>query len=272
MTLKVLADMTIGQWAELGISGVVLVAIGVALWLIVKTFRLHSAEIEQRNEDVSKREEALQKRTEEQFQQMLDSIRKEVQKSGAHIYTIEEDRKNDQFQSFLSKEIQEIHTKTMSSRTFFCMYHNGTHSLNNVNFYKFSLIDEAWDRNLASLHDKMQNYPATVYKGLSQLLKENRSGVIVKDINVLYDDVALYQFFSERNVTSFVAQGVYKGDESNILLGFLINEYITTPSGWTDEDWKKVRIEVTRSADKIDGILQVSSADEEFRKSKEEEK
>ena len=60
MTLKVLADMTIGQWAELGISGVVLVAIGVALWLIVKTFRLHSAEIEQRNEDVSKREEALQ--------------------------------------------------------------------------------------------------------------------------------------------------------------------------------------------------------------------
>ena len=36
MTLKVLADMTVGQWAELGISGVVLVAIGVALWLIVK--------------------------------------------------------------------------------------------------------------------------------------------------------------------------------------------------------------------------------------------
>ena len=64
----------------------------------------------------------------------------------------------------------------------------------------------------------------------------------MKDINVLYDDVALYQFFSERNVTSFVAQGVYKGDESNILLGFLINEYISTPSGCTDEDWKKVRI------------------------------
>ena len=272
MTLKVLADMTIGQWAELGISGVVLVAIGVALWLIVKTFRLHSAEIEQRNEDVSKREEALQKRTQEQFQQMLDSIRKEVKKSGAHVYTIEEDRKNDQFQSFLSKEIQEIHTKTMSSRTFFCMYHNGTHSLNNVNFYKFSLIDEAWDRNLASLHDKMQNYPATVYKGLSQLLKENRSGVVVKNINILYDDVALYQFFSERDVSCFVAQGVYKSDESNILLGFLINEYITPPSGWTDEDWKKVRIEVSRSADKIDGVLQVSSADEEFRKSKEEGK
>lgn len=270
MTLKVLADMTVGQWVELGISGVVLVAIGVALWLIIKSFRQHSKEIDQRNEDVSRREEALQKRTEDQFKQMLASIQAEMQRPGAHVYTIEEDCKNDQFQSFLSKEIQEIHTKTMSSRTFFCMYHNGTHSLNNVSFYKFSLIDEAWDRNLASLHDKMQNYPATVYRGLSLLLKNNRKGVIIKDINELIDDVALYQFFSERDVKSFVAQGVYKNDESNILLGFLINEYITTPTEWTDEDWKKVRIEVSRSADKIDGILQVSSADEEFRKLKEE--
>lgn len=40
--LSVLSEMTVGHWVELGISGVVLVAIGVALWIASKQFQIHN--------------------------------------------------------------------------------------------------------------------------------------------------------------------------------------------------------------------------------------
>ena len=68
----ILADLSIGQWVELGISGVVLVAIGVALWIASKQFQTHNDEITKRNEDISKREETMMKESLEASKQIHD--------------------------------------------------------------------------------------------------------------------------------------------------------------------------------------------------------
>ena len=67
---SILSDMTIGHWVELGISGVVLVAIGVALWIASKQFQAHNDEITKRNEDISKREETMMKESLEASRQI----------------------------------------------------------------------------------------------------------------------------------------------------------------------------------------------------------
>ena len=75
--VNMLADMSIGHWVELGISGVVLVAIGVALWIASKQFQAHNEEITKRNEDISKREEAVMQKSVDASKQIHDMFMKE---------------------------------------------------------------------------------------------------------------------------------------------------------------------------------------------------
>lgn len=145
-TLVVLEDLTIGQWVELGISGVVLVAIGVGLYLIYIMFKSQNKEIDKRNEDISKREANLaesSKNERKMLQDLLLQIQNNISQTEKRPTTEQAAQAAFEFQNFLAKELRFIHEQTHSARTFFCMYHNGTHSLNNINFYKFSLIDEA---------------------------------------------------------------------------------------------------------------------------------
>lgn len=146
LLISTLADMSISQWVELGISGVVLVAIGVAMYLMYLMFKQHNKELDQRNEELNKREQSLAEQAEQNrdsFQHLIDSLTDVAQHPAIRKYTPEDDKRNVEFQDFLSTEVKTIHDKTYSSRAFFCMYHNGAHSLNNISFFKFSLIAEA---------------------------------------------------------------------------------------------------------------------------------
>lgn len=260
------------KWVELGISGVVLVAIGVGLYLTMMYFKAHNKEIDQRNEDISKREEALAKEAQEtrQFlQQMLTNMQDVMKKNQAHVYDEKEEKESSNFQIFLTKELKFIQDQIGASRTFFCMYHNGAHSLNNINFYKFSVIDEIWNPDLNPIHREVQNYPAPVYRYFKNLLLENKKGLLIKNIEEVKEDTATYMFFDSRGAKSVLAQGVY--DEStNILLGFLIAEFNDWHENWTDTDWKNKKITVSRGADKISGVMIASSADDEIRREKTE--
>lgn len=146
LLISTLAEMNVSQWVELGISGVVLVAIGVAMYLMYLMFKQHNKELDQRNEELNKREQSLAEQAEQNrdsFQHLIDRLTDIAQHPVIKKYTPEDDKRNVEFQEFLSTEVKTIHNKTCSSRVLFCMYHNGAHSLNNISFFKFSLIAEA---------------------------------------------------------------------------------------------------------------------------------
>ena len=165
--ISAMSDMAIGHWVELGISGVVLVAIGVALWIMSRQFQFHNEEITKRNEDISKREENLLKESTEAMNTVHDMFMKEQEATKKWMesqqktmegwingqtkaindvastinnsalpkkYTPEQNRQNIEARKYLSRAVEHVHQATKSSRTMLCMFHNGTHSLNNVSF------------------------------------------------------------------------------------------------------------------------------------------
>lgn len=299
---NILSDMTIGHWVELGISGVVLVAIGVALWIGTKQFQTYNEEIKKRNEDISKREaaetsrtleaskqihelftseqenskkwmEAQQKAMTKWMQSQTDAVNKMIDTlNSASLpkkYTAEDERQNVEFRKFLSKTLDEVRDKTGSSRTIFCMFHNGSHSLNNVNFYKFSLIGESWDINLASVYGRIKDCQVPVYSKFLDMMSSNKKGLIIKDVEELKNDVATYQFFKDRGAKCAVVQAVYN-DNDGTMLGFIINEFMSAHPEWKDKDWHAQKVPVTRAADKISGVFAASSVDEEIRREKKE--
>lgn len=300
--LNILSDMTVGHWVELGISGVVLVAIGVALWIGTKQFQAHNEEINKRNEDISKREETIMQETTVASKQIHDLFASEQEAAKRWMqsqqetmsqwmktqtesinrmmdimnntalpkkYTREDEKKNVEFRKFLSQTLDAVRKKTGSSRTIFCMFHNGSHSLNNVNFYKFSLIGESWDINLASVNGRIKDCQVAIYSKFLDMMSSNKKGLIIKDIESLKDDVATYQFFKDRNAKCAVVQAVY--DESDgMMLGFIINEFMDLHPEWTDKDWHAQKTPVTRAADRISGVFGASSVDEEIREEKRE--
>ena len=295
--LSILSDMSIGHWVELGISGVVLVAIGVALWVASKQFQAHNEEITKRNEDISKREETVMKESAEASKQIHEMFvneqnsTKEWMKSQQDMmnqwmqtqtesinqmmsvlkegvapkkYTAEDEKKNVEFRKFLSQTLESVRKKTDSSRTFFCMFHNGSHSLNNVNFYKFSLIGESWDINLASVGGRIKDYQVTIYASLLDMVGSNKKGLIIKNVEDLRDDVPSYQFFKSRGAKCAIVQAVYDADDK-MMLGFVVSEYMDLHPDWDDKEWHVKKVPVTRAADSISGVFKASSVDEEIR-------
>ena len=143
--LRVLSDMTIGHWVELGISGVVLVAIGVALLITSKQFQVHNDEITKRNEDISKREETMMKESLEASKQIHDMFASEQESTKQWMktqqdvmtqwmqsqtnsinkmlgilnnttlprkYTPEDEKKNVEFRKFLSQTLDSVRKNT----------------------------------------------------------------------------------------------------------------------------------------------------------------
>ena len=298
----ILADLSIGQWVELGISGVVLVAIGVALWIASKQFHAHNNEITKRNEDISKREEAIMKKTLEASQQIHDLFVSEQEAAKEWIktqqdvmmqwaqnqtksinkmlgilnntalpkkYTLDDEKKNVEFRKFLSQTLDSVRKKTGSSRALFCMFHNGTHSLNNVNFYKFSLVGESWDINLAPVNGRIKDYQVTVYSNFLDMMTLNKKGFIIKDVEELKDNVATYQFFKNRGAKCAIVQAVYD-ENDGMMLGFIVNEFMDLHPEWDEKQWHAQKTPVTRAADRISGVFGVSSVDEEIRQEKKE--
>lgn len=300
--LNMLSDMTVGHWVELGISGVVLVAIGVALWIGTKQFQTYNEEIKKRNEDISKREEAETTRTLEASKQIHELFTTEQENSKKWMetqqkamakwmqsqteavnkmidtlnnsslprkYTPDDEKRNVEFRKFLSKTLDSVRSKTGSSRTLFCMFHNGSHSLNNVNFYKFSLIGESWDINLASVNGRIKDCQVAIYSKFLDMMSSNKKGLVIKNVENLKDDVATYQFFKDRGAKCAIVQAVYS-ENDGMMLGFIINEFMDDHSEWDDKEWHAQKVPVTRAADKISGVFGASSVDEEIRQEKKE--
>ena len=295
--VNMLTDMSIGHWVELGISGVVLVAIGVALWIASKQFQAHNEEITKRNEDISKREEAVMQKSVDASKQIHDMFMKEqegnkrwmesqqsmmekwmeTQSSAINKmltvlnesslpkkYSPEEEKKNVEFRKFIKETLDSVMKKTCSQRAFFCMFHNGSHSLNNINFYKFSLMGESWDDNLASVGGRLKDYQVAIYSSLLDRMDASRKGLIIKNVEELRDDPASYQFFKDRGAKSAIMQAVYdKNDE--VMLGFLVSEYMDLHPEWGDKEWHARKVPVTRAADSISGVFKASAVDEEMR-------
>ena len=299
---SVLSDMTIGHWVELGISGVVLVAIGVALWIAAKQFQTHNDEITKRNEDISKREETMMKESLEASRQIHEMFAceqesiKQWMKTQQDVmvqwmqnqtnsinkmlgilnntalprkYTPEDEKKNVEFRKFLSQTLDSVRKKTGSSRALFCMFHNGSHSLNNVNFYKFSLIGESWDINLASVNGRIKDCQVAIYSNFLDMMTSNKKGLVIKDVEELKDDVATYQFFKSRGAKCAIVQAVYD-ENDGMMLGFLVNEFMDLHPEWDEEQWHAQKTPVTRAADRISGVFGASSIDEEIRQEKKE--
>lgn len=298
--ISAMSDMTIGHWVELGISGVVLVAIGVALWIMSRQFQFHNEEITKRNEDISKREENLLKESTEAMNTVHDMFMKEQEATKKWMesqqktmegwikgqtkainevastinnsalpkkYTPEQNQQNIEARKYLSRAVEHVHQATKSSRTMLCMFHNGTHSLNNVSFYKFSLIGESWDINLAPVGDRIKDCQVVVYAGLIDMLENNKKGLVVKNVDDLKGDVATYQFFVSRGTKCVMAQAIYN-DEDTMMVGFLLNEYMDLHPEWDEKTWHSNKIIVTRAADRLSAVFGASSVDEEIREEK----
>ena len=184
-------------------------------------------------------------------------------------YTLDDEKKNVEFRKFLSQTLDSVRKKTGSSRALFCMFHNGTHSLNNVNFYKFSLVGESWDINLAPVNGRIKDYQVTVYSNFLDMMTLNKKGFIIKDVEELKDNVATYQFFKNRGAKCAIVQAVYD-ENDGMMLGFIVNEFMDLHPEWDEKQWHAQKTPVTRAADRISVVFGVSSVDEEIRQEKKE--
>nr|DAG33938.1 MAG TPA: hypothetical protein [Bacteriophage sp.] len=296
MTRIILEGFGISEWVNLGAGGILLVLVGVLILIFWNMYKHQNKEVESREEEIRKREEAQRQSNKEEKQELYNVVKEgsdtmtaaarkieEVAIKLAQLveaqgkvhtgpYTKQEEEEHERFNKEVYNTLTKIREKTSVSRALLFVYHNGSHSLNCAyNFIKFSLIGESYGKAYKSSYQDLQGRSSYIMGDWVSLLKEHRKGVIIKDIEELRDkDEFLYQFFNHRQVTGFIAQGVYDINDE-MLLGFVIAEYVTATPSFSEEEWKENKTAVTRAADKFSAYMSISNEDERIRNSKANE-
>lgn len=296
MMYVILSEFGVNEWVNLGAGGILLVLVGVLILIFWNMYKHQNKDMESREQELRDREEAQRQSNKEEKQELYSVVREgsdtmtaaarkieevaiklaqlvEAQ-SKAHSgpYTKQEEEEHERFNKEVYNTLTKVREKTSVSRALLFVYHNGSHSLNcTYNFIKFSLIGESYGNAYKSSYQDLQGRSSYIMGDWASLLKEHRKGLIVKDIEELKDkDEFLYQFFDHRQVKGFIAQGVYdKNDE--MLLGFIISEYVAVTPNFSEEEWKENKTSVTRAADKFSAYMSISNEDERIRNSKENE-
>ena len=259
-----LADM-ISDWASIGVSGLVAIAVIAMIIVLLRINKRNNDSLEQREKADAARLEEEEKRLTSVINMVRDVIKEQ---SEPKKHTGVEELSAQQAGTYIYSTLRKIRQETQSTRVLFCMFHNGSYSLNGkMGFRKFSLINEACAEDIAPTYDRIQNLPAQMFSVGIEYLYKNRKGIVVEDIEKIKPiDSVSYFWFKDRNVKSFIVQGVFD-DEEDILLGFIVSEYMFTPeSGY---DWKVAKVKVTRGTDKIGAVLQASEEDKALRRSYE---
>ena len=259
-------------------------------------YKHQNKDVESREEELRKREEAQRQSNKEEKQELYNVVKegsdtmiaaaRKIEEVAAKLaqlveaqgkvhtgpYTKQEEEEHERFNKEVHNTLTKIREKTNVSRVLLFVYHNGSHSLNCAyNFIKFSLIGESYGKAYKSSYQDLQGRSSYIMGDWVSLLKEHRKGVVIKDIEELKDkDEFLYQFFSHRQVAGFIAQGIYDTNDE-MLLGFVIAEYVAVTPAFLEEEWKENKTAVTRAADKLSACMSISNEDERIRNSKENE-
>lgn len=160
----------------------------------------------------------------------------------------------------LKHTIKELVHVVNADRIAVYLFHNGTHSLNNVPFLKASCICEVDNMGLASynLIRTHKDIPINLLDDIVELLIRQHEFVIYKNQSRI-DAIMSKLFFDEKEDATCIVTGIFE-IESGELLGFIIAEYDDQVDEFTKEDLKFKTEKLREIAKHTSASMQVIAA------------
>lgn len=158
----------------------------------------------------------------------------------------------------LKHTVRELVPKIKADRVAFYLFHNGTHSINNIPFLKASCLCEIDDLGLAQYHlvKAHKDIPINLLDDIVVELIKKHDFVIYKNENKVHALIAKL-FFDEQDKTC-IFSGIFEMD-SGELLGFIVAEYDNVTE-FTENDLR-YRLEMMRETAKhTSATMQIISA------------
>jgi hypothetical protein len=124
----------------------------------------------------------------------------------------------------LKHNVKEILDEVNADRVEFYLFHNGTHSLNNIPFLKASCISEVDKAGVSKYHliKKHKDIPIGLMDDIIVNLLKKHTFVIYKNENKI-DAIISKLFFDEQDKTC-IFSGIFEYGDGE-LLGFIVAEY-----------------------------------------------
>lgn len=158
----------------------------------------------------------------------------------------------------LKHTVRELVPKIKADRVAFYLFHNGTHSINNIPFLKASCLCEIDDLGLAQYHlvKSHKDIPINLLDDIVVELIKKHDFVIYKNEKKV-DALIAKLFFDEQDKTC-IFSGIFEID-SGELLGFIVAEYDTVTE-FTENDLKYRLENMRETAKHTSATMQIISA------------
>lgn len=158
----------------------------------------------------------------------------------------------------LKHTVRELVPKIKADRVAFYLFHNGTHSINNIPFLKASCLCEIDDLGLAQYHlvKSHKDIPINLLDDIVVELIKKHDFVIYKNEKKV-DALIAKLFFDEQDKTC-IFSGIFEMD-SGELLGFIVAEYDNVTE-FTENDLKYRLENMRETAKHTSATMQIISA------------
>lgn len=158
----------------------------------------------------------------------------------------------------LKYTVRDLVSIIKADRIAFYLFHNGTHSINNIPFLKTSCICEMDSLGIAQYHlvEAHKDIPISFLDDIIMELIKKHDFAVYKNENKL-DAIIARLFFDEQDKTC-IFSGIFEMD-SGELLGFIVAEYDNV-SRFEEEDLKYKIKQMRETAKHTSASMQIISA------------